>query len=83
MNDHVAEPFRSILNAAIRPEPIEAPLPVTVRDLRKYRRIESDVMQELAEELTDAGHSIDAGTLAWAYNLARFKIRRRVEREGK
>ena len=80
MNDHVAEPFRAALNAHIAPEPIEAPLPATVRDLRKYRRIESDVFSALAEELTDAGHSIDAGSLAWAYHIAEFKIRRAVER---
>ena len=73
----------SDLHSHIAPEPIEAPLPVTVRDLRKYRRIESDVFASLAEELTDAGHAIDAGSLAWAYHMAQFKIRRSVERGGK
>ena len=70
----------SDLHSHIAPEPIEAPLPATVRDLRKYRRIESDVFMKLALELQDAGHSIDAGSLAWAYHLAQFKIRRAVER---
>ena len=91
MNDHVAEPFRSILNAQtlgelnahVAPEPIEAPLPATVRDLRKYCRIESDVCQELAMELQDAGCQIDAGQVAWILAPGNFTIRRRVEREGK
>jgi hypothetical protein len=83
VNDHVAEPFRTILNAVVRPEPIEAPLPATVRDLRKYRRIESDVCQELALELQDSGVQIDAGQVAWILATGQFTIRRRVEREGK
>lgn len=70
----------SDIHSHIAPEPIEAPLPVTVRDLRKYRRIESDVMQELAMELEAAGHNIDAGSLAWAHHMALFKIRRAVEK---
>jgi hypothetical protein len=83
MNDHVAEPFRAALNAHIAPEPIEAPLPATVRDLRRYRRIESDVCQELALELQDSGVQIDAGQVAWILATGQFTIRRRVEREGK
>jgi len=83
VNDHVAEPFRSALNAHIAPEPIEAPLPATVRDLRKCRRIESDVCQELALELQDSGVQIDAGQVAWILATGQFTIRRRVEREGK
>lgn len=41
-----------------------------------YRRIESSVYQQLAEELREAGHSIDAGTLAWAVDTATERLRR-------
>jgi hypothetical protein len=56
--------------------PIE-PAKVLGRDLARWRRLEADVFAQLAEELCEAGHSIDAGTLAWAAD----EVRRRLMKE--
>ena len=54
--------------------PIE-PSKVLARDLARWRRLESDVFEQLAAEISATpGQSIDAGTLAWATDEARRRL---------
>ena len=55
------------------PERLEA-----IGALRRYRRLESEVYQQLAAELEEAGHSIDPGSLAWAVDQAQARLRKAV-----
>lgn len=88
-NEHIAEPFRSGLaafqrmasdlsDAAGRPQ--SPPRPVTRRQVRDYRLIESDVYQQLALELREAGTTIDAGQLAWVVEEALSRLAKAVGR---
>ena len=62
-NEHVAEPFRSILNGIVQKKHLQGqqvrPRPATNRD-------RFDALSEVHAELEAAGVSIDIGQLDWA-----------------
>lgn len=62
MNDHVAEPFRSILNSFAEPKPhLQGQKVVRRRDLDRYKALSA-----VHAELELAGVTIDIGQLDWA-----------------
>lgn len=62
MNDHVAEPFRSILNSFAEPKPhLQGQRVVRRRDLDRYKALSA-----VHAELELAGAVIDIGQLDWA-----------------